>query len=482
MKRIKIVKVFAEKVKSTLFLKNPLGSRKPLLNQSDVQEFADGKVEKGFEAIKGDVGFGDVSNMFWYVTALIRHIYDRGVAEFSPYEAYKAGAVVSYDGKLWITHRDVEPSIVIKESDPDPCNCCQTTMVEDGYPRYPSKDTGWCYLVDSCELQDHIDRLEEKDKAIIKMIEDLESIKDFTLEKVKDVDSLVITTSNGNKLSVSVDAIRKVLIPKAAGKGLTAEDGVLNVNPVDFVDGKTVSVNADGKIGIDSDWIDHNIKEPLKDVNDKFTDLETNGLRVFANKPIKGEGTRANPLSLAINERDFEVNPATGELTLKSVRNQAITNLNAGTGVFGFSTFFGNVHKANNIYVTGVPSDVESTEATATATTQVSELKDGQAYDFNGWQFASPVQVDQYLVGTDKAVWHRVNDGGMNSDGTLKEPSNWSVWHRETNVNVSIPMIEALQKRVDTFEARLAALENILAGFVPLKDASGTVQIGLIKP
>lgn len=274
MKRIKIVKVFAEKVKSTLFLKNPLGSRKPLLNQSDVQEFADGKVEKGFEAIKGDVGFGDVSNMFWYVTALIRHIYDRGVAEFSPYEAYKAGAVVSHDGKLWITHRDVEPSIVIKESDPDPCNCCQTTMEEDGYPRYPSKDTGWCYLIDSCELQTHLDRLNEKDNAIIKMIEDLETIRDFSLEKVKDVDSLVITTSNGNKLSVSVDAIRKVLIPKAVGKGLTAEDGVLNVNPVDFVDGKTVSVNADGKIGINTEWIDHNIKEPLKDLGDSKAMVE----------------------------------------------------------------------------------------------------------------------------------------------------------------------------------------------------------------
>lgn len=267
MKRIKIVKVFAEKVKSTLFLKNPLGSRKPLMNQSDVQEFADGKVEKGFEAIKGDVGFGDVSNMFWYVTALIRHIYDRGVAEFSPYEVYKAGAVVSHDGKLWITHRDVEPSIVIKESAPDPCNCCQTTMEEEGYPRYPSKDTGWCYLIDSCELQTHLDRLDEKDNAIIKMIEDLETIRDFSLEKVKDVDSLVITTSNGNKLSVSVDAIRKVLIPKAAVKPLPAEDGVLNVHPADFVDGKTISVNKDGKIGIDSDWIDHNIKESLKGVD-----------------------------------------------------------------------------------------------------------------------------------------------------------------------------------------------------------------------
>lgn len=481
MKRIKIVKVFAEKVKSTLFLKNPLGSRKPLLNQSDVQAFADGAVEKGFEAIKGDVGFGDVSNMFWYVTALIRHIYDRGVAEFSPYEAYKAGAVVSHDGKLWITHRDVEPSIVIKESAPDPCNCCQTTMEEDGYPRYPSKDTGWCYLIDSCELQTHLDRLDEKDQAIIKMIEDLESIKDFTLEKVKDVDSLVITTSNGNKLSVPVDAIRKVLIPKAAGKGLTSVDGVLNVLPADFVDGKTVSVNKDGKIGIDPDWVDHNIKEPFKDVNDKFTDLETNGLRVFANKPLKGEGTRTSPLSLAINDRDFEVNPATGELSLKPADTDQLTDLDAGKPALGYSSFFGYVDKARGVYVKGVPPDIKSVEANQRPTSSIDQLKDGEDYDFNGWQVASPVQVDQYLVGDDRAVWHRVNDGGMNQDGSLKTPTEWSDWRRETNVTVNMMELIALQKQVLDLTGRVAALEEILAGFVPLKDASGETQIGLIK-
>ena len=481
MKRIKLVKVFAEKVKSTLFLKNPLGSRKPLLNQSDVQAFADGAVEKGFEAIKGDVGFGDVSNMFWYVTALIRHIYDRGVAEFSPYEAYKAGAVVSHDGKLWITHRDVEPSIVLKESAPDPCNCCQTTMEEEGYPRYPSKDTGWCYLIDSCELQTHLDRLDEKDQAIIKMIEDLESIQDFTLEKVKDVDSLVITTGKGTKLSVPVDAVRKVIIPAAAGNGLVAKDGVLSVNPNGFVDGKSISVDKNGKIGIDPDWTEHNIKEPLKTVNDKITDIETNGVHTFANAPITGNGTRANPLGLNVSE-EFQV--INGKLYLKDVEPKKVTDLNTLSQPIrrlGFTPFYGDIHKANGDYVVGVPSNFEATEASQVGTTNLSQLKDGSAYDFNGWQLASSREVQQF-VSNYGVTWERSNNAGMNADGTLVDSTQWGPWKRSTNVNITSEQVTNLVDQLRGLTSRLGDIESTLTSFVPLKDASGTVTLGYIKP
>lgn len=480
MKRIKIVKVFAEKVKSTLFLKNPLGSRKPLLNQSDVQAFADGDVEKGFEAIKGDVGFGDVSNMFWYVTALIRHIYDRGVPEFSPYEAYKAGAVVSHDGKLWITHRDVEPSIVIKESAPDPCNCCQTTMVEDGYPHYPSKDTGWCYLVDSCELQDHIDRLEAKDKAIIKMIEDLESIKSFTLEKDGDNYSLVITTERGTKFPVTLEAIRKALAPSMAGNGLVAENGVLKVKPADFVDGKTISVDKNGKARIDPDWVDHNIKEPFKAVNDKITDFETNGVQTFANAPIKGNGTRTSPLNLDVSE-EFQV--IGGKLYLKDTEPKKVTDLNNLSQPIrrlGFTPFYGEIHKAKGEYVIGMPANYEA-EAPQTGTTEISQIKDGSAYDFNGWQLASSREVQQF-VSNYGVTWERSNDAGMRPDGTLADPSQWGPWKRSTNVNITSEQVANLVDQLTGLTSRLTAVEQLLAGFVPLKDASGRTQIGLIKP
>ena len=328
MKRIKIVKVFADKVKSTLFLKNPLGSRKPLLNQSDVQAFADGEVEKGFEAIKGEVGFGDVSNMLWYVTALIRHIYDRGIPEFSPYETYKAGAVVSHDGKLWVTHQNVEPSIVIKESAPDPCNCCQTTMIEDGYPLYPSKETGWCYLVDSCEFYEHIDRLDEKDKAIIKMVEDLKGVEAFSIlpnkttgalelnlelsdgshlvipmtkfghiEQNKD-GTLSITNANGTTLELpkyvaehDLDQQKGFYYNTASdkwevdlrdlvknGSGLEVDrEGYVSVKPADFIDNNSLEILPTGKTGVSESWLSR-ILNPLKDYITNQKDANANAL------------------------------------------------------------------------------------------------------------------------------------------------------------------------------------------------------------
>ena len=204
--------------------------------------------------------------------------------------------------------------------------------------------------------------------------------------------------------------------------------------------------------------------------------------QVFTRNPIQGKGTKADPLTVALNQRDFVVNPVSGEISLKSVQNDAVTNLNNGTPVFGYSTFFGHIAKARGHYVVGIPADIESEVESQNATARISELADGQDYDFNGWQIASSVQVDQYVVGTDKAVWHRVNDEGMNHDGSLRNPNGWSVWRRETNNSVSVVQIQQMQNQINDHENRIRVLETMLAGFVPLKDASGTVQLGFIKP
>lgn len=203
---------------------------------------------------------------------------------------------------------------------------------------------------------------------------------------------------------------------------------------------------------------------------------------IFAKKPITGKGTKADPLSVEFSNKDFVVNPATGEVSLKPADTDQLTDLDAGKPALGYSSFFGYVDKARGVYVKGVPPDIKSVEANQRPTSSIDQLKDGEDYDFNGWQVASPVQVDQYLVGDDRAVWHRVNDGGMNQDGSLKTPTEWSDWRRETNVTVNMMELIALQKQVLDLTGRVAALEEILAGFVPLKDASGETQIGLIKP
>ena len=279
---------------------------------------------------------------------------------------------------------------------------------------------------------------------------------------------VVLTNPNGEHVSVpkSDEVLTEDDFDKTIVKGAN-EPGKLGVK-----------VKTRGGLEATDDGVGIKLGDGVKtDTNGALTIGE-----VFAEKPITGKGTKEEPLKVALNKRDFDVNEATGEVSLKAVRSQAVTDLNSGVQVMGYSTFFGNVDKAGNKYAIGVPPSIDTEDATQNATARIAELKDGEKYDFNGWQLSSPAQVDQYLVGTDKAVWHRVNDGGMNTDGTLKEPGSWSVWHRETNNSVSVVQLEALQKRVDNLEDRVAKLEALLASFVNLKDASGTEQLGLIKP
>lgn len=279
---------------------------------------------------------------------------------------------------------------------------------------------------------------------------------------------VVLTNPNGESVAVpkAADVLTADDFDKTIAKGAN-EDGKLGVKAkpngglevtetgVGVKAGDGIKVDADGSLQIGE---------------------------VFANKPILGKGTKADPLKLALNNDQFQVNAATGEVSLKPTDSTLIKNLNTGIQKVGYSTFYGYIGKARGDYVPGVPADINSTNATEDATSEISQLADGQAYDFNGWQNASPVQVDQFLVGTDQAVWRRVNDSGMNKDGTLIDPTNWSVWHRETNVNANVLQIAAMQKQVDDVTKRVAVLENLLGSFVNLKDASGKVLLGSIKP
>ena len=269
-----------------------------------------------------------------------------------------------------------------------------------------------------------------------------------------------------------------VAVPKAANV-LTEDDFDKTIVKGANEDGKLgVKAKPNGGLEVTEDGVGVKAGDGIKVGADGSLQIG----EVFANKPILGKGTKADPLKLALNSDQFQVNAATGEVSLKPTDSSLIKNLNTGVQKVGYSTFYGFVNKGLGDYVPGVPANINSTNATENATSEISQLVDGEAYDFNGWQIASPAQVDQYLVGTDKAVWHRVNDGGINNDGTLKDPTNWSVWHRETNVTANVMQIEAMQKQVDDLNKRVGALEKLLGSFVNMKDASGKVLLGSIKP
>lgn len=319
---------------------------------------------------------------------------------------------------------------------------------------------------------------------------EIDVVKDVTIENGK----LKVTKGDGKEKEIELPFVQMaigdkevvltnpngehVAVPKAADV-LTADDfDKTIVKGANETDKLGVKVKPNGGLEATEDGVGIKAGDGLKFGEDGSLQVG----EIFANKPILGKGTKADPLKLALNSDQFNVNAATGEVSLKPTDSSLIKNLNTGIQKVGYSTFYGYIGKARGDYVPGVPADINSTNATENATSEISQLADGQAYDFNGWQIASPAQVDQYLAGTDQAVWHRVNDSGMNKDGTLVDPTNWSVWHRETNVTANVLQIEAMQKQVDDLTKRVTTLEDLLSKFANLKDASGKVLLGAIKP
>lgn len=325
-----------------------------------------------------------------------------------------------------------------------------------------------------------------------------EAIKNGEIDVVKDVTvengKLKVTKGEGKEKEIDLPFVqmaigdKEVVLTNPNGEHVAVPKAVDVLSASDFDKTITKGANEPGKMGVKvkpnggleatDDGVGIKAGDGLKVGEDGSLQLG----EIFAKKPITGKGTKADPLSVEFNNKDFVVNPSTGEVSLKPADTDQLTDLDAGKPALGYSSFFGYVDKARGVYVKGVPPDIKSVEANQRPTSSIDQLKDGEDYDFNGWQVASPVQVDQYLVGDDRAVWHRVNDGGMNQDGSLKTPTEWSDWRRETNVTVNMMELIALQKQVLDLTGRVAALEEILAGFVPLKDASGETQIGLIKP
>lgn len=293
--------------------------------------------------------------------------------------------------------------------------------------------------------------------------------------KESDFDSTVVKGANvAGKFGVKTKS-NGGLEATGDGVGVKVKDsGGLSVTG----DGLAVKVKPNGGLESTGDGVGIKAGDGLKVGEDGSLQVG----EIFTKKPITGKGTKLDPLSVEFSNKDFVVNPATGEVTLKPVNVEQITNLNTGYPQLGYSVYYGLVNKEKGQYVTGVPANVVSTDVSQPSTTSLGEVTGNTAYDFNGWQIASPEQVDQYLVGADDVIWHRTNEGGMNRDGSLKDPSGWSTWKRETNVAASVVQTNALQAQVNDLTKRVAALEEILAGFVPLKDASGTETLGLIKP
>ena len=545
IERPNVVKVFASDATHGNYLPVKFGTNVPVPKDSYAQ-VANDNFEYGLESLENDLQMKDLNSVFFYHGNLLSYLFQQGVPEFSAYQNYPMGAVVTYKGNLWIATKDIKASVKepVKPAY-DPCNPCSIieacaasqVCVE---PEYPSKETGWCAFVTKCEYDTKITELEATNKALQTSI-NLKGVENFSIlpNKTSGALELTLELSNGSTVTIPMTKFghitkddktgeitivnaddTKLLLPKYVaeksldqqkgfyfneksekwevdlaalvkdGSGLQVDkNGNISVKPSVLVDGDTLNINANtGKLEVDP-----NFAKKLKDdavstangyTDDKLTKLDNNGAKVYTNAPIQGTGLKTDPLNLKLS-KDFKVSPD-GTLVLSGGVKEATTNLNNGTGVMGMSTFYGVVDNVNGSteYAVGVPRDITSTDHQQAGTTAIGQLASGQQYDFNGWQIATPAQVDQWLIGASDSVWHRTNDFGMNADGSLKDPNNWGVWSRESNVNIPVQQFQkatqdilALEALTSNLNQRLTAIENDI---VTLWDASGTVKLGRI--
>ena len=534
------IKVFASDASHGNYLPIKFGTNIPV-RKSQYEEVANDNFLFGLESLEGDLQLKDLNSVFFYQGSLLAYLFQQGVPEFSAYQDYPMGAVVQHGGSLWIATKDQEAQKKEPKVDPcDPCGC-KTKQDECTVVTEPSKESGWCSFVTHCEYDVKMKELENINKALQESIDSIKGVESFSILPNVATGALELTlgTNDGNKLvipmtkfghisrdnvtgeiSISNADGSKLLLPKyvaeksldqqkgfyfneksekwevdladlvKTGSGLQVDkNGYVSVKPSDLVDGNTLNVNANtGKLEVDPNFA-KKLKEEAVDTANDYTDdklkkLADNGAKVFAEAPIKGTGLKTDPLTLKLS-KDFKVQPD-GTLVLSGGAKEATTNLNNGTGVMGMSTFYGVVNNTNGNtqYVTGVPVNINSTDHQQNGTTAIGQLATGQNYDFNGWQIATPAQVDQWLVGAFDSVWHRTNDSGMNEDGSLKNPSDWGQWTRESNVNIPVQQFQkatqdilALEALTSNLNQRLTTIENDI---VTLWDASGTVKLGRV--
>lgn len=499
-----------------------------LASKSKYYEIANQNFAYGLESLEGDFQLRDLNSALFYISQVLGYTMQQGIPEFNEYQDYPVGAVFVKDGEIYIVTKTIKgKSVPVQKYD-----CCGNPISTACEPvcEAPLDLTKYaCKVITSCMFDPIIEALQAKDEALEGLIEDLSKIKlvanadgsyTFTNADESTVTipahkaSVKVTNSDGSTvhgfmhLTAEKHGEPTTTLQLIGSNELNQQKGFFynptskqwEVDLADLVkDGSGLQVDKNGNISVKpSELVDNetlsvdpntgNIKikpEYLNTISDKTIEkLDKRGAKVFTESPILGSGTKEEPLNLKLS-RDFRVQPD-GTLVLSGGVKEAVTNLNNGTGVRGMSTFYGVVNNTNGNteYVTGVPVNINSTDHQQNGTTSIGQLATGQNYDFNGWQIATPAQVDQWLVGVADSVWHRTNDSGMNEDGSLKNPSNWGQWTRESNVNIPVQQFQkaiqdilALEALTSNLNQRLTAIENDI---ITLWDASGTVKLGRI--
>lgn len=502
------VKVFGVNAMQGDYLPVKFGTN-VVVAKEDYANVANKNFEYGLESLEGDLQLKDLNTVFFYQSALLKYLFQKGIPEFSTYDNYEAGAVVQHGGNVWIATKAIEASTHEKVADPcDPCGC----KTECENPVYPSKEAGWCKFITSCEYDAKIKELEAKDKALEKAINDLKGVEGFSVVPNAKTGAfeLQLNLSDGSTIAIPMTKFghitqeadgsltivnadtSKIVLPKfvaekdldqlkgfvfnatsgkwevdladlvKAGSGLQVDrDGNISVKPVDFVDGETLRVNPiSGKVEIDPRYTRDQLAAANGYTDSKLSELEANGARVHVKGPITGNGKKDSPLGLNLTE-DFVVD-ATGKLALNAVAPQNLGNTAIQDVKYklGFHTFTGIVNTDSHVGSLGLPTNFEGTEHELPMANSWESYSAPQNYDFNGYYIASGSELNIWVANGD-SMWSISNDYGINPDGTLKNPTAWGKWQKIDNAGaVTNEMIKKMQEQINALGASNTAQDS----------------------
>lgn len=357
IKRPETVEVFGSDAMQGNYLPVKFGTN-IVIPKGDFSAIANQNYKYGLEALEEDLQMKDLNSVFFYQGSLIKYLFERGLPEFSAYEDYPSGAVVQKDGVVWVATKEVKASVHKQEQ--DSCGCC---VQECPNPQYPSKESGWCKLITSCEYDQQVKDLLAKDEALEKAIQNLKGVEGLAIVPNKDTGaiefnltlsdgssivipmtkfghinqkadgSLEITNADGSKLELPKYVAEKDLDQQKGfffnaqsdkwevdladlvkdGSGLQVDkNGNISVKMSDLVDGKTLNVNSvTGKLELDPMFYRTNIEEPLKDLKDvqipRIDKLES-ALNKEAKKLNEDLVKRINEVNNNLNKlKDLEV-------------------------------------------------------------------------------------------------------------------------------------------------------------------------------
>lgn len=242
-KRPDIVKVFADKSSHGNFMPTKFGTNVPV-DKGSYPDIANTDFEYGLESLQRDIQLKDLNSIFNYYGSLTAYLFQQGIAEFSPYQNYTAGAVVMYNNKLWIAARDVAATMVVPVITTNhKCSCCKTdcgctkttttTATVTGVPQYPVESADWNALATENTISMQFADLALKDTLLEETIKNVNGVTGFDL--VKDATTnklfLVLTLTGGTTFKIDMGAVGSSTVNADGSYTLVGADGTPIVIP-----------------------------------------------------------------------------------------------------------------------------------------------------------------------------------------------------------------------------------------------------------